>query len=267
MTPAMPAARRFCQHCGAAVNGPQAFCSACGAQLSNVVSVPAPALPPPPQMRKRNPVATIFLIIGVCCGLWLVYAVVSALGTSDSGQSTQQTSTPVAPASTASTPQVQQANTPATYEIGQQFSVGYWTYRINRAFWTPFLGAFNPYSMQRANATFIVVNLIARNDDTSSSTFPPFQLTDEQGRTYDESPQGLSSDGFFSPLEELNPGVSKGGNVAFDVPPDRQYFLLISGGIESGKHALVKLPPYSPPSSPQQQQQPANPPSPAADSQ
>ncbi len=101
--------------------------------------------------------------------------------------------------------------------------------------------------MERANAEFVVIDVTARNDDTSSSTLPPFHLMDKDGRTYDQSSAGTFSAGFFSVLEGLNPGVSKRGNVAFDVPPDRQYFLVVSGGIESDKRALVPLP--APPSS------------------
>lgn len=130
---------------------------------------------------------------------------------------------------------------PPAYAIGQSFSIGYWSYHCNSAYWTAVLGL-DPYSMQRANAAFVVVNVEVRNDDTSASTLPPFRLADEQGRTYDESSAGMFSQGFFSAFEKLNPGVSKRGNIAFDVPPDRRYFLLVSGGMESGKQAIVILP-------------------------
>jgi hypothetical protein len=139
-----------------------------------------------------------------------------------------------------------QKNLPPAYMIGQQFSVGYWHYICNRAYWTPILAS-SPYSMERANADFVVVDLTIRNDDTSASARPPLHLTDEKGRTYDESTAGMMSSGFFSVLETLNPGVSKRGSIAFDVPPDRQYFLIASGGMESDKTAIVLLPMSSPP--------------------
>ena len=139
-----------------------------------------------------------------------------------------------------------QKNLPPAYMIGQQFSIGYWHYICNRAYWTPILVS-SPYSMERANADFVVVDLTIRNDDTSASTRPLLHLTDEKGRTYDESTTGMMSSGFFSVLETLNPGVSKRGNIAFDVPPDRQYFLIASGGVESDKAAIVLLPMSSPP--------------------
>jgi len=138
-----------------------------------------------------------------------------------------------------------QKNLPPAYMVGQEFSVGYWHYICNRVYWTPFLGS-NPYSMERANGDFVVVDLTIRNDDASASTRPPFHLMDEKGRSYDESAAGYDDQRIFSVLETLNPGVSKRGSIAFDVPPDRQYFLVVSGGIESGKAAIVLLPSSAP---------------------
>jgi hypothetical protein len=100
--------------------------------------------------------------------------------------------------------------------------------------------------MEHANADFVVVNVTARNDDTSSSVIPTFKLSDTEGRTYDESSAGMLNQGFFSSLDSLNPGVSKRGNIAFDVPTGRKYSLIVSGGIESGKRAIVVLPTSEP---------------------
>jgi hypothetical protein len=137
-------------------------------------------------------------------------------------------------------PQVDPAPTFQTYELGQQFSVGYWTYLCQRAFRTPFIGS-DAFTFERANAQFVVIQITARNDDTSASTIPPFKLMDAEGRTYDESSAGMLNGGFFSVLEELNPGVSKTAFVAFDVPMNRTYELAVSGGIVSGTKAIVAL--------------------------
>ena len=132
------------------------------------------------------------------------------------------------------------ANIPPTvYALGQEFSIGYWSYRCNRFGWTPVLGS--GFSMDQANAAFLVVDITAQNSDHTSSTLPPFYLMDTEGRKYDHSTKGSLRDGFFGPLEALNPGVSKRGYVAFDVPPEHQYVLLVSGGFESGRHAIVSL--------------------------
>jgi hypothetical protein len=95
MTDTIPAVRKFCQHCGTAVIESQRFCGACGVQFES-----SAVLPPPPT-RKRHPIGTIFVIVGACCALWGLYVVLSAFGTSDSGQnSPQRRSTPTLPTST-----------------------------------------------------------------------------------------------------------------------------------------------------------------------
>jgi hypothetical protein len=66
-------------------------------------------------------------------------------------------------------------------------------------------------------------------------------LLDSAGRKYDSSTAGMFSDGFFRLLDSLNPSVKKRGLVAFDVPSDQEYTLLVSGGFRSGDEAIVPL--------------------------
>ena len=122
--------------------------------------------------------------------------------------------------------------------VGEEVSIGYWSYTVHDVGWTSIIG--NGLSGQ-ANAAFLVVDVTARNNDSTSSNLPPFYLVDTAGRKYDHSPAGSFSAGFFGPLDKLNPGVSKRGLIAFDVPPDRQYALLVSGGFESGSHTTIGL--------------------------
>ncbi len=219
----------FCPKCGAQNEGTDKFCRTCGA---NLTSRPVQQ-PQTQQTRRRLPTAyrAILWIFGIIFGLSLLHVVLSGSdsetkqGTTDTLQSSVQGTT----------------DSSQTYQLGQQFSVGYWTYDVHGAYWTPVLGS-DLYTMNQANGEFVVVDVTVRNNDTSSSTLPPFQLADDEGRTYDESSAGSLSPGYFSVLESLNPGVSKRGEVAFDVPPGRQYVLVLSGGFESGKQAFVSLP-------------------------
>ena len=128
-----------------------------------------------------------------------------------------------------------------TYDVGEPFSVGNWSYICYGARWTPLIGS-DPNSMERADASFLVIGIKAQNDHDSSSTLPTFRLMDERGLTYAESSKVTAKEGFLSASEQLNPGVSKRGNIAFDVPPSRHYALVFSGGIESGKRAIVIMP-------------------------
>jgi hypothetical protein len=143
------------------------------------------------------------------------------------------------PTPTTLTPAGDVAPAPPKYAIGQQFSVGYWTYRCNGANWQPFIGS-GFGSVERPDAAFLVLDLTVRNDDRTSSTLPPLKLVDPQGREFDESSKGIFLEGSFGALKQLNPGVSSRGLVVFDVPHG-EYMLKVSGGFESGKDALVDL--------------------------
>ena len=125
------------------------------------------------------------------------------------------------------------------HALGEQFSVGYWVYRCNGDEWVPTIGSAFP------DAAFVVIDITAQNNDKSSSTLPPLHLVDTKGRKYDASSKPMYEGKFFGPLEELNPGVSKRGYVAFDVPPNREYVLEVGGGFESGESALVALTPHT----------------------
>lgn len=230
----------FCVHCGVKVEESQGYCGSCGERLASGATVQ-------PKRKSR-------LTRGLLLGLAVIVALLAlhSLSAPDRNKAqitsdTQQNTPPHAVSAPTDSGQSQSMdNPPSTYKMDQTFAVGYWSYICHGAYWTSVLGS-NPYSVERASAEFVVVDITARNDDTSSSTLPPFQLMDSDGRTYDASSAGMLSQGFFSVLEQLNPGVSKRGSVAFDVPPNRQYSLVLSGGIESDKRALVVLPMSTPP--------------------
>lgn len=117
--------------------------------------------------------------------------------------------------------------------------VGYMAYVVTGAEWSQSLSA-NEYLDQRPNAAYLKVRLAARNDDTTARMVPPFKLVDERGAEYESTSKAwVRSDSFD--LETLNPSVTKQGIVIFDVPPDRQYRLKVSGGYWSGEYAYIRL--------------------------
>lgn len=220
----------FCEKCGSEFGDSQKFCGGCGTSLFSSVHVAELEVKP----SKFGKIALWSFVIFVGLGYWF-HAMVDATSDPQASSTVQVSTQP----EEIPTPK----DLPKNFEIGQPFSVGYWSYTCNKAFWTPFLG-FDPYSTERANGDFIVLDLTVRNDDNSESTMPPFHLVDTDGRIYDESAAGSMSQGFFSVLEGLNPGVSKRGMVAFDVPLGRQYSLVASGGMESAEKVVVALPTY-----------------------
>jgi hypothetical protein len=92
------------------------------------------------------------------------------------------------------------------------------------------------------DAEFLIVDLYTRNNDRTASTLAPLKLVDALGREYEESSKGTFMPGTFDTLKQLNPGVSSRGYVVFDVPHGK-YSLQVSGGFESGEHALIDLSP------------------------
>jgi hypothetical protein len=135
---------------------------------------------------------------------------------------------------------------PEIHKIGEEFRVGYWTYRVSEIGWRSAIpGLVN--SLQRAQSTFLLVNVMARNEDRTASRLPLFKLIDSQNREYEMSEKGLEMEnpfgGSLSPefVTDLNPGVSTQGNAVFDVPMDREYRLIASGGYGSRDRALVEL--------------------------
>jgi len=123
------------------------------------------------------------------------------------------------------------------YQMNQQFSVGYWTYRVdsvNNQAWMPDLGQMKACD----SGNCVVINLTVQNDDTTSSTRPVVALVDAYGREFSET--DTWSNAQLSQLQQLNPGVGKRGFIYFDAPQG-SYHLKVSGGYTSGVHALVDL--------------------------
>lgn len=112
---------------------------------------------------------------------------------------------------------------PIIHKMGEQLSVGYISYVVWRAKWT------NQLSNGRfPNATFLLLFVGVRNDDTKPRTIPPFTLIDENGSEYARSVSWLEDE--IGTHDALNPRVQTQGTIVFDIPRDRKYKLKVSGG-------------------------------------
>jgi hypothetical protein len=127
---------------------------------------------------------------------------------------------------------------PGIHRVGERFTVGSWTYIVNSVGVRDYLYELGQRQVPNS-ASWTVVDLIVTNDDRTSGTRPPIVLVDAAGREFTETP--LFGAEFLSQMEPLNPGVGKRGLILFDVPKGK-YQLKVSGGHESGEHALVDLP-------------------------
>jgi len=125
------------------------------------------------------------------------------------------------------------------YQIGDIIKVGYMIYQVEGAGWTDKLAdGFGGYDYP--DAAFLLVRLLARNEDKKARMIPPFHLIDETGAEYNTSSKGPVDTLDF--LVSLNPGVSKTGLIIFDAPKEHNYLLKISGGYWSLEDAFVKIP-------------------------
>lgn len=124
-------------------------------------------------------------------------------------------------------------------QVGDTVHVGYWTYRVNRSQWSPFLS--DGFSVHRADADYLILDITARNDDSSESTLPPMILVNSRGQRFSESSDAAFVNGAFGPLKSLNPGVESRGLVIFDAPAG-DYALELEGGFESGDRTRIALP-------------------------
>ena len=131
------------------------------------------------------------------------------------------------------------------YEQGQSVHVGYMSYAVWSSRWTYTLND-NTYLDTPPNAMYLVVNLTVRNNDRKERTVPSFSLVDELGREYGTSDKSWRVSDAIGMIENLNPDVSKQGNIVFDVPRGRIYKLKVSGGYWSSESALIALNPPSP---------------------
>jgi Domain of unknown function (DUF4352) len=130
------------------------------------------------------------------------------------------------------------------YDQGQSVHVGYMSYAVWSSRWTSRLND-DSYLTSPPNAMYLVVNLTVRNNDQKERTVPPFSLVDELGREYGTSDKSWRASEAIGMIENLNPSVSKHGNLVFDVPRGRAYKLKVSGGYWSSDSALIALNPPS----------------------
>jgi hypothetical protein len=171
-------------------------------------------------------------IIGVIVTGVLLFVLIDVAVNNSSSISSSTSTKPV-------TPTILKENYPKSIGMREQFSVGYWTYRVNNENWAPVI---HSLGMEKADAMFLAVDITVRNDDNTPSTIPPFKLIQPGGGANGQDQEFEAKETFMdcqlSALKTLNPGVQKRGCIVFDAPWN-YYNLQFSGGYESGKVANV----------------------------
>jgi len=123
---------------------------------------------------------------------------------------------------------------------GETVRVGYIEYHVFNSGWEKSMGS---YPIEIADAKFLIIRLLVRNNDKEPRTIPPFSLIDENGAEHETSNKSWYLGNIITSLDRLNPSVTKYGCIVFDVPENHQYKLKISGGFWSKDVAAIVLSP------------------------
>lgn len=112
--------------------------------------------------------------------------------------------------------------------MNQAFLYDGMIYRVNQATWVPSFPS--PSGRVVADASFLVLTVVAINEEDAPRGLVEFTLRDESGATHevDVEASRLASEA-WQPDARINPGVGKVGLLFFDVQPDRDYKLVLQG--------------------------------------
>jgi hypothetical protein len=130
-------------------------------------------------------------------------------------------------------------------KVGDQIEVGDFSYVVNKAMYKKTVGG--EYSSKTADGIFLIVNVTFRNNDKEEHTLDNsfFKLTDAAGTEFSSSTEGETalemSDNATLFMKQCPPHIAKTGYLIFEVPKKDVYDIHLSGGLWSGKTAVVKL--------------------------
>lgn len=125
------------------------------------------------------------------------------------------------------------------YKIGEPISVGERTYIVNSIKTAPAIG--NEIFEEKASGIYLIVDLTIENIGKESGNFMSSDVTiyDDQDRKFQSATiLGLKNALVF---DQIQPGLKKTGNIAFDVPPGSKLRLKVSEGGFGSKAEYVDL--------------------------
>ena len=129
------------------------------------------------------------------------------------------------------------------HQVGETFSIGYWTYVCSTAQWSG--GSSSATAVRRwsePDAAFAIIHLKLRNDDDSASMIPSVSLVDSTGHEYKPSPKAVLQRDALDLDARLDAKGSLDGSVVFERSKRKARILLrVSGGMMSDKSAPNRL--------------------------
>jgi len=197
--------------------------------------------------RGRSTLTYIGAIIlfSILAGVTSGGAAKSAIATTDNTSNT--TASAPSTASAAKTTTTATATSTPLPKIGQSVSVGSLTYTVNSATYEKTLNDGGTGFAPSANGgEWLVLDISIKNDDTKARTINDTMFNVLLGSTKysassdaDIAINSQNSSSFF--LNQLNPGLSAHGLVAFNVPQSGNYTLDVESGMFGGSSASIQL--------------------------
>lgn len=240
----------FCPDCGKQTENDTKFCPNCGKNLTNnILNGPKEGkieLPPVPVAAPANKKTTQKKGCLGCLGLViLLFIIVAAIGGNASDSTSKTTSSKSAASQQPKSEADLYSYTCTVDGIGKvrggvSSDVGVAIAEIQEV--ASIDGAF---STTQAQGLFKVIYIVASNHQKDAVTLDAnsFKLIDDKGREFSHSVHAdtaLQMKGrktLF--LEQINPGITMGGYVAFDVPKDAHIIKMEFRGGMSGKKGDV----------------------------
>lgn len=207
-----------CKECDRLISSETAFCPNCGA------------------VSKKKTGCFTWLVAG-----FFIFVIIGGIRSFSDKDSNRSEST-----SRSSTPSVPSKDKPqyTLYQEGATVTAGYTAYAVSRSWWSNSLGDDQIYrDYEHAPARYLFVELTVRNDDKQARSIASFKLIDENDAEYETSSKSWTVAGSIGIFTRLNPGVSKGGCLIFEVPRGHEYRLTGSDGYWSRENAFVQLSP------------------------
>lgn len=198
------------------------------------------------QSDLRNWFARHIILSGIL-GLIVLIIVISASGSGGKKSDEQTTSTETktatsqSPTTTADKKTAASPSPASLAKIGEAVTDGDLSFTVLGVKTANTLGS---YYSKTAQGMFYIVTVQVKNNakDTKTIDSSQFQVTDNQGHTFDRSSDGQTALGFQQGhvdlfLQQVQPSLSVTGDIVFDVPKDATGLKLVvkSGLFSSGK--------------------------------
>lgn len=191
-------------------------------------------------------------ITAIILGVLIVIGIIGPMDeddTSTSGENTE-TVTKAADSTSSSTKETKKEEV-KTYQIGDMVNTGNLAYKVTDVTATSDLKSDNQFiDSVTTSGQFIIIDIEAFNNDSKTRMIDSsmFKMYDDQNREFEPSSDTdvfMIVDGamdFF--LQDINPGLSKTGQLVFELPADSSsYTLQVSSGYgwAGGEYESIRL--------------------------